>query len=191
VAEKLGLHRTVARAHLEKLCVLGLVSARSHPRREGGRPVRSYAVVDTRLEVTLPPRHYERLARLLLALVLDCLDAESATAQATAVGRACGEHEAVALVASDVVGPVKLSVSALAEWMRRSGYEMTASTDGSLAVIQVRNCVYRELSVQNRELVCAFDRGLLCGMLDVDLPSHTQTHALSAGDPYCRHEFRL
>jgi hypothetical protein len=32
---------------------------------------------------------------------------------------------------------------------------------------------------------------MLCGMLGCEASSHRQTLALSAGDAYCRHEFRL
>jgi hypothetical protein len=76
--------------------------------------------------------------------------------------------------------------------MKRSGYEVTASTDGrTMAVIQVRNCVYGELSVHHPEIVCSFDRGTLCGLLGVHPSCHSQTHSISTGDPYCRHEIRL
>jgi len=40
-------------------------------------------------------------------------------------------------------------------------------------------------------VVCAFDQNMLCGMLGCDAAVHTQTHALSGGDSFCRHEFRL
>jgi predicted ArsR family transcriptional regulator len=192
VAERFGLHRTAARSHLEKLCELGLVSTSTRPRPQGGRAEKSYLATHRHLEITLPPRHYARLARLLLLLLHDSLHGETAVEQATAIGRAYGEREAAEIVGPDVLSPVTLAVPTVEAWMRRSGYEVTASSDGrTMAVIQVRNCVYGELSIQHPEIVCSFDRGTLCGLLGVDSSCHSQTHALSAGDPYCRHEIRL
>jgi predicted ArsR family transcriptional regulator len=76
--------------------------------------------------------------------------------------------------------------------MDSSGYGATISSNGDGAtVIEVQNCVYRELAEEYPGVVCAFDRGMLCGMLGCDSSMHTQTRALSAGDAYCRHEFRL
>ena len=192
VAEVFGLHRTVARAHLEKLGDLGLVSTSTRHRPGGGRPAKIYEVTDARLEVMLPPRRYERLARLLLQLVQETLEPEVAAATATALGRAFGQETAEALAGTGVESPVRLSPSAVIEWMETAGYGATlgASTNGE-TVIDVHNCVYRELSKDFPEVVCAFDRSMLCGMLGVESSVHTQTHALSAGDSYCRHEFRL
>jgi predicted ArsR family transcriptional regulator len=192
VAERFGLHRTAARSHLEKLCELGLASTSTRPRPQGGRAEKIYLATHKHLEITLPPRRYDRLARQLLLLLRDSLHGEAAVEQATAIGRAYGEREAVGIVGPDVPSPVTLAVPTVEAWMRRSGYEVTASSNGrSIAVIQVRNCVYGELSAQHPDIVCSFDRGTLCGLLGVDPSCHSQTHALSAGDPYCRHEIRL
>ena len=78
------------------------------------------------------------------------------------------------------------------DWMDLAGYGATLASNGDgETVIEVHNCVYRELSQEYPDVVCAFDRSMLCGMLGVDASVHTQTHALSAGDTFCRHEFRL
>ncbi|NLE22942.1 MAG: helix-turn-helix domain-containing protein [Actinobacteria bacterium] len=191
VAEKFCLHRTAARAHLEKLRELGLVSISSDRRPHGGRPTKGYLAVDKRLEIMVPPRRYERLARLLLTLLGDSLDDAAAADQAAAIGRAYGEAQAAEIVGPDVAGPLTLAVKAVEEWMRRSGYDARASSDGSVAVIEIGNCVYGELAPRHRRIVCSFDRGTLCGLLGVDHSAHTQTHALSAGDPFCRHVISL
>ena len=90
VAEVFGLHRTVARAHLERLCELGLVESGTRRRAGGGRPAKTYVLTDERLEVMLPPRRYERLARLLLQLVKDTLEPDVAATAAAALGRVQG-----------------------------------------------------------------------------------------------------
>ncbi len=191
VAAVFGLHRTVARAHLEKLAAVGLVSMSTRRRPGGGRPAKTYALVDTRFEIMLPPRHYERLARLLLSLVHETLELEVAVTTAAALGRAFGQSVAEEACA-DGPEPARLSPSAVIDWMDIAGYGATLSFDeGGSAVIEVCNCVYRELSQDYPDVVCSFDRCMLCGMLGVDAADHKQTHALSAGDAFCRHEFRL
>jgi predicted ArsR family transcriptional regulator len=192
VADVFGLHRTVARAHLEKLTDMDLVSTATRRRPGGGRPAKIYAVTDARLEIMLPPRHYERLARLLLRLIDETLEPDVAVATATALGRAYGEQTAEDFDGSGREGPARLSPRAVMDWMDLSGYGATLASNGNgETVIEVHNCVYRELSQEFPEVVCAFDRSMLCGMLGVDTGVHTQTHALSSGDTYCRHEFRL
>jgi predicted ArsR family transcriptional regulator len=193
VADVFGLHRTVARAHLEKLGELGLVSTSTRRRPGGGLPAKIYSVTDDRLEVMLPPRRYERLARLLLRLVHETLDPDVAAAAAAALGRAYGVQTAEEFAGGDdVQAPVRLSPRAVMDWMEIAGYGATLGSNGDgETVIEVHNCVYRELSKDFPEVVCAFDRNMLCGMLGVDASVHSQTHALSSGDSYCRHEFRL
>ena len=191
VAAVFGLHRTVARAHLEKLGEIGLVTTATRRRAGGGRPAKTYAVADARLEVMLPPRRYERLARLLLKLVHETLDPDVAVASAAALGRAFGEQTAEESAANGQT-PAKLSPAAVMDWMDLAGYGATLSANGDgTTVIEVHNCVYRELSQEYPDVVCTFDRSMLCGMLGCDASAHTQTRALSAGDAYCRHEFRL
>jgi predicted ArsR family transcriptional regulator len=192
VAEVFGLHRTVARAHLERLATMDLVTTATRRRAGGGRPAKIYAVSDARLEIMLPPRRYERLARLLLRLVHETLEPEVAATAALALGRACGEQTAVEVAGGDTRAPAALSPRGVMDWMDLAGYGATLSTNGGgETVIEVHNCVYRELSEEYPDVVCAFDRGMLCGMLGVDAAAHTQTRALSRGDTYCRHEFRL
>jgi predicted ArsR family transcriptional regulator len=191
VATSLGLQRTAARAHLERLVDLGLVASAARRPASAGLPAKSYTAVETRLEITVPPRRYEVLARSLLEL-LGTAGVDTAAEHAAVVGRAYGECAAEDIVGADIQRPVRLSLPALVKWMDESGYLVTASSLGrTRAVLEIGNCVYRELSVQHRDIVCAFDCGMFCGMLGVAASSHRQTHALCASDPCCRHEFEL
>ena len=66
VGSVFGLHRTVARSHLEKLVEMGLLQVGTRRRAPGGRPAKVYYPSQERLEVQLPPRRYEWLGRLLV-----------------------------------------------------------------------------------------------------------------------------
>lgn len=192
VAEVFGVHRTVARAHMEKLAQLGLVESGTRRRSGGGRPAKTYVLTAERLEVMLPPRHYERLSRLLLRLVDRTLEPGVAADAAFDLGSAFGAETAAEIAGDDVQPPVRLAPRAIAAWMDGAGYSVTLD-DGAKGVlaVEVRNCVYRELAEEFPDIVCPFDRGTVCGMLGVEPSAHSQTHSMSAGDDYCRHEFRL
>ncbi len=122
----------------------------------------------------------------------ETVEPDVAASTAAALGRAFGEDSAAEFAGDGIQPPVRLSPSAVMDWMDLAGYGATLSSNGNgTTVIEVHNCVYRELSQEYPEVVCAFDRNMLCGMLGVDSSLHTQTHALSGGDTYCRHEFSL
>ena len=98
----------------------------------------------------LPPRRYERLARLLLGLVHETLDHDVAVASAGALGLH-GEQTAEES-AGDGQRPARLSPAGVMEWMDLAGYGATLSADGDgTTVIEVRNCVYRELAEEYPE----------------------------------------
>jgi predicted ArsR family transcriptional regulator len=190
VAAEFGLHRTVARAHLEKLAELGLVETGTRRRSGGGRPAKTYVITSDRLEVILPPRRYERLARLLLNVVHDNMSEDAIQASALSLGRAYGEELVRRLSGDDAAQP--LSPEAVLGWLDAAGYDVTLDdSDTAVIAVNVHNCVYRELAREYPHIVCYFDRGMLCGMLGVDQPQHRQPRALALGDEYCRHEFRL
>ncbi|MCX6362604.1 MAG: helix-turn-helix domain-containing protein [Actinobacteria bacterium] len=192
VAAVFGVHRTVARAHLEKLAALGLVESGTRRRAGGGRPAKTYVLTGKRLEVMLPPRHYERLSRFLLRLIDSTIEPQVAGEVAFALGREFGAETAADIVGADVQPPVKLAPRAVVAWMDEAGYNVSLD-DGARGVVtvEVHNCVYSELAEEYPDIVCPFDRGTVCGMLGVEPSAHTQTHSMSAGDAYCRHEFRL
>ena len=192
VAEVFGVHRTVARAHMEKLAQLGLVESGTRRRSGGGRPAKTYVLTAERLEVMLPPRRYERLSRFLLRLIDSTVEPEVAGELAFALGRDFGAETAAEIAGDDVQPPIKLAPRAVVAWMEGAGYSVTLD-DGAKGVVavEVRNCVYRELAEEYPDIVCPFDRGTVCGMLGVEPSAHTQTHSMSAGDDFCRHEFRL
>jgi predicted ArsR family transcriptional regulator len=192
VAEEFDIHRTVARAHLEKLCEVGLLEVGTRRRPAGGRPAKTYVIGADRLEVMLPPRRYERLARLLLTLVNTQLEPSVAAFAAMDVGRAYGADMAQEIAGDGVEPPIRLAAHAVANWMESAGYAMgVVDSEPGTLIIEIKNCVYRELSQEHPDVVCGFDQGTLCGMLGVDASAHRRVTAICAGDDVCRHEFVL
>ena len=140
----------------------------------------------------LPPRRYERLSRFLLRLIDSTVEPQVAGDAAFALGREFGAETAAEIAGVDVQTPVKLAPHAVIAWMDEAGYNVTARRRGQghrgrrgpqLRLQRARRGVPRHR--------LPFDRGTVCGMLGVEPSAHTQTHSMSAGDAYCRHEFRL
>jgi len=190
VAAGFGVHRTVARAHLEKLVEMGLLRAAARRTGAGGRPAKVYSASAQRIDLTLPPRCYESLARLLLDLV-STLPAEiEPAALALAVGRAYGRGLAHAGELDD--GPARPAGERALEWLISAGYaaELDSGPTGA-RVLSLHNCVYKELAVSAPAIVCAFDRGMLRALFGVADGDHEQTLSIVDGDSSCRHEFTL
>jgi len=184
VAEVFGVHRTVARGHLEKLLATGLLKSGKRPSVTGyGRPVKTYVSSGARLELMLPPRRYESLARLLLHIVKDLLETPEAVERARAAGYDYGVSVRRQLQGGD---EGHMAPEAACAWLRQEGYaaHCERGPDGDVYVFE--NCVYREIAAENTEIACSFSRGMLCGLIGAAPEDLTQSHNLVA-DGYCRH----
>lgn len=191
MAEPFGLHRTVARAHLEKLVDLGLVEFGVRRRSGGGRPAKVYKLATDRLEVIVPARRFERLSRLLLELVGDTVEPDEAAEVALRIGRRFGHKTAVELGEDANGGRASLSPAEAVAWMDAAGYDVElADAKPDVVAIEVHNCVYSEVAREHPELVCGFDRGMMCGLLGVEQSRYRLAKTLVCGDECCRHEFR-
>jgi predicted ArsR family transcriptional regulator len=192
VGEAFGLHRTVARSHLEKLVEMNLLRVGTRRRAQGGRPAKVYFPSEERLEVQLPPRRYEWLAKLLVQLLNRYPGDHAETA--VEVGQEFGRNLARASLVDGVVaaGEGALSPRQVVEWLGENGYR--AELQGGKAptvTIDVTNCVYQEVAQLSPEVVCGFDRGMICGLLGVRPEDHRQVRSILDGDHYCRHEVSL
>lgn len=191
VAGVFGLHRTVARAHLERLVEVGLLQVGLRRRPTGGRPAKVYSLGDERLEVMVPARRYEPLARLLLRVVAETTPEPRAVEAAVEAGRAYGEDVARGMAGDAADEAVHLTPAEAQAWLAEAGYRTRLSNGDGAVTLDVTNCVYKELALEYPDVVCAFDRGMFCGMLGATGDAHVQTRSLVAGDDLCRHEFRL
>jgi predicted ArsR family transcriptional regulator len=164
VGAEFGIHRTVARAHLERLVDGGLLSADFLRRAEGGRPPKIYVRSDRRLELQLPARQYMALAEVLLRTLERFGEAGPVLVERE--GMAFGRH--LAETAPDLSLDTRVAV------LRAAGAEPEVSSEGDIVTLRLGNCLYRELSGERPDLVCALDRAVVQGLL-------------SAGD----HHYRL
>jgi predicted ArsR family transcriptional regulator len=146
VAAAVGVHRTVAHAHLERLVALGYLIS-SQRRGAAGKPAKLYRLTERQIELSYPTRRFARLAALLAQALRASPDGIDAAREA---GRGHG--------ASLVTGPAHSPESVLRELIPL-GAEYVVS-DGDVVA---RNCIFRQACEQARDIVCELHAGILEG----------------------------
>jgi predicted ArsR family transcriptional regulator len=151
-AEAVGISRSLAAYHLDKLAGQALLAA-TYRRPEGrtgpgaGRPAKVYAA-EGEVSVSVPPREYELAADLLAEAAETSDEARVALdAVATRSGRRLGES----------------AKGSLEEALTARGYEPFEDEDG---VILLRNCPFHRLARRHRDVVCQMNQAYLEGLLE-------------------------
>jgi predicted ArsR family transcriptional regulator len=148
VATAVGIHRTAAHSHLERLVALGFLA--SSPRRgTPGKPAKLYRLAGREIELSYPVRRFARLAALLAE---ELQDADDGLERARQVGRRYG--------ASLVTEPTE-SADAVLEALSPLGADYTILDDEVLA----RNCIFRQVCEVAGDVVCELHAGILEGAL--------------------------
>jgi predicted ArsR family transcriptional regulator len=161
--------RTLAAYHLDKLVDVGLLTA-DFQRPEGrsgpgaGRPAKLYSRADREFSVTLPPRDYELLARLMVEAVEEDPSGTVRAALGDVAERVGREAAAVARSSRDRrAGPVASLTTAL----RGCGYEPATAPDGDIVL---RNCPFHRVARGHVETVCGLNLRLVQGLVDETAP---------------------
>lgn len=153
VAAALGVGRTLAAFHLDKLVDAGLLEV-SFARRTGrtgpgaGRPAKLYRRAAGEHVVSVPPRSYLSAAELLAEGV------ERAGADAAVYDVAREHGREVGAAAGAGADPVEV--------LTARGYE--PETDDS--VVRLRNCPFHQLAERFPPLVCGMNLALVEGVLE-------------------------
>ena len=157
VATALGIGRTLAAYHLDRLADEGLLTV-AYARRSGrtgpgaGRPAKLYERSDREVAVSVPPRDYGLAARLLAHAAAH--DEDGATRRALrGAAEALGREIAATAPAPPDVGRL----------LRERGYEPYEDYAG---VMRLRNCPFHAVAQSRPEVVCDMNLSLLSGLLD-------------------------
>jgi predicted ArsR family transcriptional regulator len=189
VAQRFSLHPNVARMHLQKLVDVGLVQSDTRKSAGGGRPARIYRLGPTVTSIQFPPRDYQLLASLTLRVVDDLAGDGAGVLQR--VGLEMGREEGRRALARDnvdpVAGPPERTLESLVKTCADLGLYPRIETSDNSVRVEIRNCVFRELSSQHPGLVCSMHTALLQGILEayfgeVDLVAEP---AISSGNSSC------
>ncbi|MFC5993134.1 helix-turn-helix transcriptional regulator [Pseudonocardia hispaniensis] len=164
-----GISRKLAAFHLDKLVEVGLLKARFEPVggiRKVGRTPKVYEPAEVDLRITIPGRHHDLLAAILLDAVLAEGRAGSSVRDA-ALTAAHRRGVAIGAAERDRVRPGRLGAEralGLAEGvLTRYGFE--PRRDGT-SRLSLRNCPFQPLAGDAPQLVCAINHALLSGLLE-------------------------
>ena len=155
VTAAVGIGRTLAAYHLDRLAAAGLLTV-SYERRTGrsgpgaGRPAKLYARAEREVAVSIPPRDYHLAARLLADAAAADTDGRTRLALSAAAERLGRE------LASEQDEPI-------ASVLRERGYE---PYEGEPGVTLLRNCPFHAVAQRHPEVVCEMNRALLAGLVE-------------------------
>ena len=159
-AEAVGIQRTLAAFHLDRLVETGLldVTFRRPAGRAGpgaGRPAKLYRRGAAEHQISVPPRNYRGAAELL-AEVVDMTGAEpelqrSARSRGAAAGRAARRQAPHAPAGDLVTGALSAQ-----------GYQ--PYQEG--AEVRLRNCPFHVLASRYPPLICGMNLALVEGLLE-------------------------
>jgi predicted ArsR family transcriptional regulator len=189
-AARVGISRKLAAFHLDKLVEVGLLRARYEPVggiRKIGRTPKVYEPTETHIRISIPDRHHELLAEILLDAVLSA-DRE-VSAQDLAVRIAHERGAQLGAAERERVRPGRLSteraLTLATSTLAALGFEPHRETPVRL---RLRNCPFQPLAGKAPELVCSINHAFLSGFLKT-LPAPTVTALLTPRPGQCCVEF--
>jgi predicted ArsR family transcriptional regulator len=187
-AVALGIPRSVAAFHLDKLADAGVVDVRFE--RVGGRtgpgagrPSKLYRPAQEEVEASIPDRQYDLAGSLLASAVAESANTgapvrDCLRTKARASGRQIGEG-ARAASAKGTGDDRRNDVIAVLE---HHGYEQVIGADEEIALA---NCPFHRLAEEQRELVCGMNLDFLGGVLEGIGPEDHLTARLDPAPGYC------
>jgi predicted ArsR family transcriptional regulator len=164
LAARMSLHPNTIRPHLRRLEDAGLVRREVRRSTSVGRPQTLYSAIE---RIPREDRDYRLLAEILAGLATG----SRARDRASVLSREWGGY----LVARGGPKPgtraaARHGLAVLQEALAEAGFDPRFRRAPAGVEITLRDCPFRELLEDHRELVCAIHRGLIEGMLDAMRP---------------------
>ena len=171
LSARLSLHPNTLRPHLRRLEDAGLVASETQRGAASvGRPQTMYTAVDREER---EGRDYRLLADILSAVLTNTRQRDRAEALARDWGAYLVGRSVPKPGARRPAGP---NLAVLQEALADAGFQPRFRRRGTDAVdIALRDCPFRDLLDEHRDLVCAVHRGLLDGMLSASRPAMALT----------------
>jgi predicted ArsR family transcriptional regulator len=173
LANRLGLHVTTVRFHLDQLVAAGLLRSHFQRRKEAGRPRKLYAIEQGSLGKVTSDQSYRMLSELLVQ-TLGFREGEAPTTPEEAGLRWGRRHvldghaglvgQRAARSPGQWLGKIGQMVDLLREW----GYspEVSTTNDGRTARVALHDCPFMPLAKDNTAVVCGIHRGLMRGVME-------------------------
>lgn len=191
-ADALGVPRSVAAFHLDKLVDAGLAEARFERRtgRTGpgaGRPSKLYRRSTDEASASVPERHYDLAGELMVRAIAESVRTGSPVDEqlaevARAAGREAGVEVAAKAAAEADPADAEARRVAVLDALGSHGYEPVRRDDGEIVL---RNCPFHRLAEEERPLVCGMNLDYLEGCLDGVGAAGELTARLAPEPGYC------
>jgi predicted ArsR family transcriptional regulator len=162
MSRRLSLHPNTLRPHLRRLEEAGLVAREVRKTATVGRPQTLYSAreVDSTAE-----RDYRLLAEMLSGL----MKGKRALGQALELASQWGAYLLAEVGPGPKPGseaPARRNLAMLRDAMARAGFEPRfRRLQGGTIEVTLRDCPFRDLAEDHRELACTLHRGLVEGMV--------------------------
>ena len=167
-AASVGISRKLAAHHLDKLVGVGLLRAHYEPVggvRRVGRTPKVYEPTGRDLQISIPSRHHEVLADVLIEAILTEDAAETARQAAQRVARERGRQLGVTErrhVRAGRLGAER-ALTLAADALQQCGFEPERVRPDS---VRLRNCPFHPLAAKAPELVCEINHAYINGLID-------------------------
>lgn len=158
----LDLGRTLCVFHLNKLVEAGFVEAMAPESGRRGRPAQRFRASRREVSASVPARHYELVAQVLLTAAAEQPPTEPLAATSQRVARRLGAAVAAEQRSARVPRTGRGRQAAVSRLLDQLGYEPHAEESR----IVLRNCPFDRLRDTNCELVCSINHSLAEGYLD-------------------------
>jgi predicted ArsR family transcriptional regulator len=169
VAEGLGIARSLAAFHLDKLADGGLleISFGRPPGRTGGpgsgRPSKQYVVTGTQIDVSVPRRRYDIAGRILAKAVARSSGRRARSARDVAIKVA---HEEGKRLGEEHATPGRTTthraLTRVEQTLSTVGYQ--PALEGSS--VRLRNCPFHSLTEVAPRLVCEVNESFIDGVVE-------------------------
>lgn len=147
VAKAVGVHRTVAHGHLERLVALGYLVV-GQRRGRHGKPAKLYRLAGLEIDLSYPVRRFARLSALLAESL------QERGQDGVQAAREAGRRYGMSLLSKPTD-----SVPGVLRQLVPLGAEYVLADDEVLA----RNCIFRQACAAADAVVCELHAGLLEG----------------------------
>lgn len=186
LVERLSMHHSAIRIHLNKLEDAGLITSQKRHRPGAvGRPQLAFLPNPNAISITLPPRDYRFLARLAMELATRESDADGIDAFGFAWG---GDY--IRDRGRGVHGPLPLTeaIEVVRREMSDGGAATSVEHHDEYSELLLHNCVFAELAPDFDLAVCTLHQAVLRGMVSQisgERFDWEQTERVCAGDSRC------
>lgn len=150
VAKAVGVHRTVAHRHLERLVALGYLAS-GQRRGKSGKPAKLYRLAGLQIDLSYPVRRFARLSGLLAESL------HERGQEGIDAAREAGRRYGMSLVSKPAHSP-----QAVLRHLTHLGADYVLTDHDH---VLARNCIFRQACALAEDVVCELHAGLLEGAL--------------------------